>query len=114
MEQNPMNTPAKPYASGPSTPPQSPSPTDNLADTVRGAADSVRNTVGEAVDRGQAAFSHASAATAEVTESASQQVTTFASELAAMTRRNPLGTLAGAAIAGVLVGFLARGRGDRD
>jgi hypothetical protein len=42
--------------------------------------------------------------------SASQQVTTFASELEAMTKRNPLGTLAGAVIAGVLIGVLARGR----
>ena len=33
-------------------------------------------------------------------------------EFAAMTRRNPLGTLAGAAIAGVVIGFLVRGRGD--
>jgi hypothetical protein len=42
--------------------------------------------------------------------SASQQVTTFASELEAMTKRNPLGTLAGAVIAGVLIGVLARSR----
>jgi ElaB/YqjD/DUF883 family membrane-anchored ribosome-binding protein len=65
------------------------------------------------VDRGQAAFSQASAAASEMADSASQQVTTFASELATMTRRNPLGTLAGAAIAGMLIGFLARGRSDR-
>jgi len=109
-----MNTPAKPYASQQSTPSKSSSSTDNLADTARGVGDSVRNTVGEAVDRGQAAFSQASAAASEMAESASQQVTTFASELAAMTRRNPLGTLAGAAIAGVVIGFLVRGRGDRD
>jgi ElaB/YqjD/DUF883 family membrane-anchored ribosome-binding protein len=108
-----MNTPAKPHASHQSTPFKSPSSTDNLADTARGAGDSVRDTVGEAVDRGQAALSQASAAASEMAESASQQVTTFASELAAMTRRNPLGTLAGAAIAGVLIGFLARGGGDR-
>ena len=43
-------------------------------------------------------------------KSASHQVNTFASELEAMTKRNPLGALAGAVMAGVLIGFLARGR----
>jgi hypothetical protein len=43
-------------------------------------------------------------------ESATQQIKTFASELEAMTRRNPLGTLAGALMAGVLIGLIARGR----
>jgi ElaB/YqjD/DUF883 family membrane-anchored ribosome-binding protein len=100
-----MNSPTKPYSAG---------QLDNLADTARSAVDSVRNTVGDAVDRGQAAISQASAAANEMAESASQQVTTFASEFAAMTRRNPLGALMGAAMAGVLVGFLARGRGDRE
>jgi hypothetical protein len=37
-------------------------------------------------------------------------VTTFASELEAMTKRNPLGTIAGAVVVGVLIGLLARGR----
>jgi ElaB/YqjD/DUF883 family membrane-anchored ribosome-binding protein len=109
-----MNTADKPYSAGQSSVSRPSSSADNLADTARGAVDSVRNTVGEAVDHGQAAISQASAAANEMAESASQQITTFASELAAMTRRNPLGTLAGAAMAGVLVGFLARGRRDRD
>jgi ElaB/YqjD/DUF883 family membrane-anchored ribosome-binding protein len=108
-----MNTPPKPYSSGQPTPSESSSSTDNFADTAAGAVDSVRKTVGDAVDRGQAAISQGSAAANEMAESASRQVTTFASELATMTRRNPLGTLAGAAIAGVMIGFLARGRADR-
>ena len=41
---------------------------------------------------------------------ASRQVTTFASELEAMTKRNPLSTIAGAVVVGVLIGVLARGR----
>jgi hypothetical protein len=45
-------------------------------------------------------------------KSASQQVTTFASDLEAMTKRNPLGTLASAVMAGVLIGFLARAPGS--
>jgi ElaB/YqjD/DUF883 family membrane-anchored ribosome-binding protein len=109
-----MNSPTKPYSAAQSSVSKSGSSTDNLADTARSAVDSVRDTVGDAVDRGQAAISQARDAANEMAESASQQVTTFASELAAMTRRNPLGTLAGAAMAGVLVGFLARGRGDRE
>jgi hypothetical protein len=43
---------------------------------------------------------------------ATQQMKTFASELEAMTKRNPLGTLAGAVVVGVLVGLLAGGRTD--
>jgi ElaB/YqjD/DUF883 family membrane-anchored ribosome-binding protein len=109
-----MNTPTKPYSAGQSSVSKSTPSADNLADAARSAVDSVRDTVGDAVDRGQAAISQARDAANEMAESASQQVTTFASELAAMTRRNPLGTLAGAAMAGVLVGFLARGRGDRE
>jgi ElaB/YqjD/DUF883 family membrane-anchored ribosome-binding protein len=109
-----MNNPPKPYPSAQSTPPKSSSLTDNLADTARDTVDSVRDSIGDAVDRGQAAISQAGTAANEMAESASRQVTTFASELAAMTRRNPLGTLAGAAMAGVLIGFLALGRRDRD
>jgi hypothetical protein len=41
-------------------------------------------------------------------KSASQEVTTFALELEAMTKRNPLGALAGAFLAGILVGLLGR------
>jgi ElaB/YqjD/DUF883 family membrane-anchored ribosome-binding protein len=93
---------------------KSSSATDNLADTARHAVDSVRTTIGDAVDRGQAAMSQAGTAANDMVESASQQITTFASELTAMTRRNPLGTLAGAAIVGVLFGFLARGRRNPD
>jgi ElaB/YqjD/DUF883 family membrane-anchored ribosome-binding protein len=109
-----MNNPPKPYPSAQSTPPKSSSLTDNLADTARDTVDSVRDSIGDAVDRGQAAISQAGTAANEMAESASRQVTTFASELAAMTRRNPLGTLAGAAMTGVLVGFLARGGGNRE
>jgi hypothetical protein len=52
----------------------------------------------------------ATAAAGDMVKSASQQVTTFASELEAMTKRNPLGALAGALMAGVLIGVLARSR----
>jgi ElaB/YqjD/DUF883 family membrane-anchored ribosome-binding protein len=91
-----MNTPFKQY------PGSAKIPSDTITDTAPGAVDSV--------DRGEAAVNQATAAASDMAKSASQQVTTFASELEAMTKRNPLGALAGAVIAGVLIGVLARGR----
>jgi ElaB/YqjD/DUF883 family membrane-anchored ribosome-binding protein len=101
-----MNSPTKPYSSNAST--------SDLKDPASSAVDSVRGAVGDAVDRGQTAMSQAGAKANEMADSASQQITTFASELAAMTRRNPLGTLAAATIAGVLVGLIMRGGGNRE
>jgi ElaB/YqjD/DUF883 family membrane-anchored ribosome-binding protein len=105
-----VDTPSKSYSSA-----QSPSnkPAMDLKDTASKAVDSVKGTVGDAMDRGQAAMSHAGAKANEIADSASQQMTTFASELTSMTRRNPLGALAGAAIAGMMVGLMARGRSNR-
>ena len=99
-----MNTTSKPHERSPAFRPSQPSET--ITDTI----DSVKNTVGDAIDRGQAAVSQATAAAGDMAKSASHQVTTLASELEAMTKRNPLGILAGAVMAGVLIGFLARGR----
>jgi hypothetical protein len=82
---------------------------DAVTDTALRAIDSVKSTVGDAVDRGHAAVGKASAAAGDVAKSASQQVTTFASELEAMTKRNPLGMLAGAFTGGLFVGWLRRG-----
>jgi hypothetical protein len=98
-----MNTPSKLHTSGSQR-------SDTITDTARDAIDSVKNTVGDAVDRGQAAVGQATAAASDMAKSASQQVTTFASELEAMTKRNPLGILAGAFFAGILIGLLGRGR----
>jgi hypothetical protein len=99
-----MNTSSKPHPSFPAV--RASQRSNTIADTI----DSVKNTVVDAVDRGQAAVSQATTAAGDMAKSASHQVTTFASELKAMTKRNPLGTLAGAVMAGVLIGFLARGR----
>ena len=104
-----MNTSSKPYS-----PPNQTSTTrssfDTMADTARDAVDAVKTKVGDALDRGQAAVSHASDTASEMAGTATRQVTTFASELEAMTKRNPLGTVAGAVVVGVLIGLLARGR----
>ena len=46
----------------------------------------------------------------DLASSAKQRATTFASELEAMARRNPLGTIAGTLLVGVIVGMMSRGR----
>jgi hypothetical protein len=46
----------------------------------------------------------------DLATSAKQRATTFASELEAMARRNPLGTIAGTLALGVIVGMMSRGR----
>jgi ElaB/YqjD/DUF883 family membrane-anchored ribosome-binding protein len=84
--------------------------TANLAETARGAVDSMRNTAGNITKQGQEALSQAGATATEMADSASKQVTTFASEITKMTRHNPLGALAGATVFGVLIGLLLRGR----
>jgi|HubBroStandDraft_6_1064221.scaffolds.fasta_scaffold392790_2 RecA/RadA recombinase len=58
---------------------------------------------------GSAASSIADAS-AEIAGSAKDQVKTFASELEATARKNPLGTLAAALLAGIVIGMMTRGR----
>jgi hypothetical protein len=47
----------------------------------------------------------------ELATSARDQAKTFASELEAMARRNPLGTIVGALLVGVVIVMMSRGRG---
>jgi ElaB/YqjD/DUF883 family membrane-anchored ribosome-binding protein len=46
---------------------------------------------------------------AEMAATAGAQAKTFASELESMARRNPLGTLAGTLMVGMVLGFISRG-----
>jgi hypothetical protein len=46
---------------------------------------------------------------ADLAASAAAQAKTFASELEAMARKNPLGTLAGTLLVGVVIGMMSRG-----
>jgi ElaB/YqjD/DUF883 family membrane-anchored ribosome-binding protein len=102
-----MNTPSTPYSPNQTSTIRS---ADTMADTARDAVDAAKTKVGDALDRGQAAVSHAGDTASEMAEMATQQVKTFASELEAIAKRNPLGTIAGAVLVGVLIGLLARGR----
>jgi len=72
--------------------------------TMRNMSDAVASQVGEAA--GGVADTSSDLAT-----SAREHVKTFASELEAMARRNPLGTIAGTLVVGVIVGMMSRGRG---
>jgi ElaB/YqjD/DUF883 family membrane-anchored ribosome-binding protein len=88
--------------------------TANLAETARGAVESMRNTAQDVTKQGQEALSQAGAAATKMADSTSRQVTTFASEISKMTRDNPLGALAAATMFGVLVGLLLRGRSNSE
>jgi ElaB/YqjD/DUF883 family membrane-anchored ribosome-binding protein len=71
--------------------------------TVRNVGQTVASQVGGAtsgmVDTGS-----------DLASSAKEHAKTFASELESMARRNPLGTIAGALLVGVLIGMMSRGR----
>jgi ElaB/YqjD/DUF883 family membrane-anchored ribosome-binding protein len=77
---------------------------DDAAKTVRGASQTLAAQVGSAAS-GVADMS------SDLATSAKEHAKTFASELEGMARRNPLGTLAGALVVGVVIGMMSRGRG---
>jgi ElaB/YqjD/DUF883 family membrane-anchored ribosome-binding protein len=77
---------------------------DDTAKTVRGASQSLASQVGSAAS-GVADMGSDLATTAK------EHAKTFASEIEDMARRNPLGTLAGALVVGVVIGLMSRGRG---
>jgi ElaB/YqjD/DUF883 family membrane-anchored ribosome-binding protein len=76
---------------------------DDAAKTVRGASQTLAAQVGSAAS-GVADMS------SDLATSAKEHVKTFASELEGMARRNPLGTIAGALVVGVVLGMMSRGR----
>ena len=76
---------------------------DEAAKTVRGASEALASQVGSAAS-GVADMS------SDLATSAKEHAKTFASELEGMARRNPLGTIAGALVVGVVIGLMSRGR----
>jgi ElaB/YqjD/DUF883 family membrane-anchored ribosome-binding protein len=76
---------------------------DQAAKTIRDMSQRVASQVGSAAS-GMADTG------SELASSARDHVKTFASELEGMARRNPLGTVAGALLVGVIIGMMSRGR----
>jgi len=75
-----------------------------VAKTARGVRQTVASQVGSAT-------SGVTDAGSELASAAKEHAKTFASEFESMARRNPLGTIAGALLVGVIIGMMSRGRG---
>ena len=75
-----------------------------VAKTVRGMSQTVASQVGSTT-------SGVTDAGSELASAAKEHAKTLASELEGMARRNPLGTIAGALLVGVIIGMTSRGRG---
>ena len=73
------------------------------AKTMRNMSDAVASQVGDAA-------SGVADTSSDLATSARQRAKTFVSELEAMARRNPLGTIAGTLVVGVIIGMMSRGR----
>ena len=104
-----MDTMSKPLPSHQPAATRSSASQDSLADAAREAVDAVKSTATDAMDRGQAGISHAGQAATHMADTANHQMKTLASELEAMAKRNPLGTIAGAVLIGFFAGYAARG-----
>ena len=74
-----------------------------VAKTVRGMSQTVASQVGSTT-------SGVTDAGSELASAAKEHAKTLVSELEVMARRNPLGTIAGALLVGVIVGMMSRGR----
>jgi ElaB/YqjD/DUF883 family membrane-anchored ribosome-binding protein len=72
--------------------------------TMRNMSEAVASQVGDTA-------SGVAGAGSDLATSAREHAKTFASELEAMARRNPLGTIAGTLVVGIIVGMMSRGRG---
>ena len=75
----------------------------DAAKTLRSVSETVASQVGSAA-------SGAADAGSELASAAKEHAKTFASELEAMSRRNPLGTIAGVLLVGIVIGMMVRGR----
>jgi ElaB/YqjD/DUF883 family membrane-anchored ribosome-binding protein len=87
---------------------------DTLARLASQAGGEATKTVRNVSETVAAQFSSAAGGVAdagsEFAASAGQHAKTFASELEGMAQRNPLGTIAGALLVGVIIGMMMRGR----
>ncbi|AXK83307.1 DUF883 family protein [Pseudolabrys taiwanensis] len=87
---------------------------DDIGAIQKTLAQFISTTAGEAArtaqNVGASVTSQVSDIASEAASVATQQAKTFASELEGMARRNPLGTIGGAVLVGVVIGLLSRGR----
>jgi ElaB/YqjD/DUF883 family membrane-anchored ribosome-binding protein len=77
---------------------------DHVARFAAQAGGEVAKSIGDAAGS-------ATGAGSDLVSNAAEQAKTFAAELEGMARRNPLGTIAGAVLVGVVIGMISRGRG---
>ena len=77
-------------------------------DSLRGQVTDLQNA--DVTSQVGAAASNIADKSSEMAQAASEQAKTFASELEKVARANPLGALAGALLAGVVIGLIGRSR----
>jgi ElaB/YqjD/DUF883 family membrane-anchored ribosome-binding protein len=84
--------------------------TDNLSRAGDTVVKSAEEAARAAKDKASEISSQVNTGMEAISDAASQQIKTFASELERMGKNNPLGMIAGAVIVGVVIGLLGRGR----
>ena len=83
---------------------------DQFSRDVAGLKDSLRNVSQTVASQIGSTTSDMMDTGSDLASSAKERAKTFASELESMARRNPLGTIAGALLVGVVIGMMSRGR----
>ena len=81
-----------------------------ISDAGNIAVKSAKEATSDVASQVGAAASNIADKSSEMAQAASEQAKTFASELEKVARANPLGALAGALLAGVVIGLIGRSR----
>jgi ElaB/YqjD/DUF883 family membrane-anchored ribosome-binding protein len=81
-----------------------------IRDSGEEALQAAKNATNEMTNRVSSAGAAIAEKGSELADAATQQAKTFASELERVGRANPLATIAGALVVGVVIGLLGRGR----
>ena len=81
-----------------------------ISDAGNMAVKSAKEATSDVTSQVGAAASNIADKSSEMAQAASEQAKTFASELEKVARANPLGALAGALLAGVVIGLIGRSR----
>ena len=81
-----------------------------ISDAGNMAVKSAKEATNDVASQVGAAASNIADKSSEMAQAASEQAKTFASEMEKMARANPLGSLAGALLVGVVIGLIGRSR----